>query len=164
MPTQNDTCQGRKRYKTDVTDEQWALVAGLIPPAVAKSGRAPTDVREILNTLLYQNHTGCQWDMLPHDLAARSTAFDYYQAWQGQGVWERIVDALREQVRVATPRAPTPTAVRPEVQVQTAALPADLGQATAAPQIQAQRAATPSFVIMDSQSAKTTEVGGEQRG
>jgi transposase len=164
VPTQNDTCQGRKRYKTDVTDEQWALVAGLIPPAVAKSGRAPTAVREILNTLLYQNHTGCQWDMLPHDLCARSTAFDYYQAWQTQGIWERIVAALREQIRVATPCAPSPTVALPGVPVQPTALPMATPQASAAPQIQVQRAATPSFVIMDSQSAKTTEVGGEQRG
>jgi putative transposase len=43
---------------------------------VAKAGCEPTDVREILNTILYQNHTGCQWDMLPHDLSPKSTAYD----------------------------------------------------------------------------------------
>jgi putative transposase len=71
---------------------------------VAKAGREPTDVREILNTILYQNHTGCQWDMLPHDLSPRSTAYDYYKAWQDQGVWGLIVDTLRGQIRVTTPR------------------------------------------------------------
>jgi putative transposase len=82
MSEQKVTCQTRKPYKTDLTDAQWALVEGLIPPAVPKPGCAPTNLREILNTILYQNRTSCQWDMLPHDLCARSTTFDYYQAWQ----------------------------------------------------------------------------------
>lgn len=163
MPEHNNTCQARKRYKTDVTDDQWALVESLIPPAVAKSGREPTNVREILNTLLYQNHTGCQWDMLPHDLCARSTAFDYYQAWQTQGVWELLVETLRGQIRVATPRLQAPAQEPPGSQAP-AAPPGVEVQGAAAPQVQAQREATPSFVIMDSQSVKTTEVGGEARG
>jgi putative transposase len=104
MSEQKATCQTRKRYKTDVADDQWALVAGLIPPAVAKAGREPTDVREILNTILYQNHTGCPWDMLPHDLSPKSTAYDYYKAWQDQGVWGLLVDTLRGRIRVTTPR------------------------------------------------------------
>ena len=71
MSEQKATCQTRKAYKTDLTDAQWALVEGLIPPAVPKPGCEPTNVREILNTILYQNRTGCQWDMLPHDLSAK---------------------------------------------------------------------------------------------
>ena len=74
------------------------------PPAVPKAGCEPTNVREILNTILYQNHTGCQWDMLPHDLSPKSTAYGYYKAWQDQGVWELIVDTLRGKIRVTTPR------------------------------------------------------------
>lgn len=74
---QKGTFRTRARYKTDVTDEQWATIQDLIPPAVAKPGREPTDVREVLNTILYQNHTGCQWDMLPHDLCRkRSMTYD----------------------------------------------------------------------------------------
>ena len=68
----------RKAYPTDLTDEQWAIVEPLIPPA--KTGGRPrsTDMREVINTILYINRTGCQWDMLPHDLLAKSTAYEYF--------------------------------------------------------------------------------------
>jgi putative transposase len=165
MSEQKASCQTRKRYKTDVTDDQWALLEGLIPPAVAKAGCEPTDMREILNTILYQNHTGCQWDMLPHDLSPKSTAYDYYKAWQDQGVWGLIVDTLRGKIRVTTPRvaAQAEGPALADAQPEGRAVAEAKGEGPAAV-ADGRRAETPSFVIMDSQSAKTTEVGGEQRG
>jgi putative transposase len=164
MSEQKDSGSGRKRYKTDLTDAQWGLIKDLLPPATAKNGREPTNLREILNTLLYQNHTGCQWDMLPHDLMARSTAYDYYKAWQVQGVWELLLDTLRGKVRLATPRAEPnagePAPVEPPSQGAPAGVAGQPGAGT--PGVSRQE--TPSFVILDSQSVKTTEVGGEQRG
>src|SRR5215212_4842443 len=118
MSEQNATCQTRKPYKTDLTDAQWALIEVLIPPAVPKPGCEPTNLREILNTILYQNRTGCQWDMLPHDLSAKSTTYDYYQAWQGNGVWELVVDTLRGKIRVATPRVEAAAAAPAVVDAQ----------------------------------------------
>jgi putative transposase len=97
-----------KVYPTDVTDEQWALVAPLIPPA--KQGGCPrtVDTRLVFNTILYLNKTGCQWAMLPKDLAKRSTAFDYFSAWKKDGTWQRLLDALRRQVRTEAGREPEP--------------------------------------------------------
>ncbi len=68
----------RKAYKTDLTDAQWALIEPLIPPA--KSGGRPreVDMREVVNTILYQARTGVQWDLLPHDLLPKSTVWDYF--------------------------------------------------------------------------------------
>src|SRR5437764_7516149 len=164
----------RKAYKTDVTDAQWEIIRDLIPPAVAKPGHEPTDLREILNTILYQDHTGCQWDMLPHDLCRKSTTCDYYKAWQDNGVWERIVDTLRGKIRVATARVEAKAEVPPPVEAKPQDTPgADAkgeeplpGQGKDQPSqgVEAKREETPSLVIMDSQSVKTTEVGGEQRG
>jgi putative transposase len=169
MPEQKTTGQPRKAYKTDLTDEQWKLLRDLFPVPVAKSGCEPTDLREVLNTLLYQNRTGCQWDMLPHDLCPRSTAHDYYKRWQQTGLWQQILDTLRGQVRLATPRVAQEAAEPADPPADPAPLPPDLSSpvepdtqsAAATP---AGRDQSPSFVIMDSQSVKTTEVGGEQRG
>jgi putative transposase len=100
----------RKRYPSDLTDDQWAILEPLIPPA--KHGGAPrtVDMREVLNTLFYQSRSGCQWDMLPHDLVAKSTAYDYFLRWRDDGTWGKLVDALRVRVRVAAGREPTPSA------------------------------------------------------
>ena len=100
----------RKPYKSDLTDAQWAILAPLLPPAKAGGRPRTLDLREVLNTLFYQQRTGCQWDMLPHDLLPKSSVFDYYAAWQADGTWRRLVDALRAQVREAADREPTPSA------------------------------------------------------
>jgi putative transposase len=59
---------------------------------------------------LYQARTGCQWDMLPHDLLAKSTVWDYFAAWRDDGAWQEILDALRSAVRVKEGREPSPSA------------------------------------------------------
>src|SRR3954451_18489657 len=98
-----------KVYPTDVTDEQWALLEPLIPPA-KKGGRPRTvDMRLVVNTIFYLAKAGCQWAMLPKDLAKRSTANDYLMAWTADGTWQVILDALRQQVRVAADRDPNPS-------------------------------------------------------
>jgi putative transposase len=100
----------RKPYQTDLTDVQWAILEPLIPPA--KPGGRPREVnrREVFNTLFYQNKTGCQWDMLPHDLLPKSTVYDSFAQWRDDGTWPKFVDALRPQVRMAAGREPTPSA------------------------------------------------------
>jgi putative transposase len=100
----------RKRYDTDLTDEQWDVVRPLLPPA-RHGGRPRTiDLREVVNTVLYQARTGLQWGYLPRDLAPKSTAWDYFARWRDDGTWQRVMDALRGQVRVAEGRDPTPSA------------------------------------------------------
>jgi transposase len=105
--------QSRKVYPSDVTDEQWTLVAPLLPPAQSspRGGRPrQVDLREVLNTMRYLHRSGCQWDMLPHDLLPKSTVYDYFAQWRDDGTWTKVVTALREQTRVAAGREPTPSA------------------------------------------------------
>jgi putative transposase len=99
----------RKPYPSDLTDAQWAIIEPLIP--VSKVGR-PREVaiREVLNAIFYQARSGCQWDMLPHDLPAKSTVNDYFIQWRNDGTWQQINDALRQQVRLAAGREPSPSA------------------------------------------------------
>jgi putative transposase len=99
----------RKPYPSDLTDEQWAIVEPLIPvPTVGRPRE--TDMREVLNAILYLNRSGCQWDMLPHDLPPKSTVFDHFAQWRDDGTWQTILDALRRRVRVAAGREPSPSA------------------------------------------------------
>lgn len=100
----------RKAYPTDLSDEQWAILEPLTP--MAKHGGRPreVDMREVINTILYLNRAGCQWDMLPHDLLPKSTVYDYFAAWRNDRTWQRLMDCLRGQVRVAAGREETPSA------------------------------------------------------
>ena len=98
----------RKPYPSDLTDEQWALIQPLIP--VPSTGRPRiVDMREVLNAIFYLNRSGCQWDMLPHDLPAKSTVYDHFAQWRDDGTWQTIMDALRQQVRIAGGHDPSPS-------------------------------------------------------
>ena len=99
----------RKPYPSDLTDAQWAVIEPLIP--VHPVGRPRTnDMREVLNAIFYLNRSGCQWDMLPHDLPAKSTAYGHFAQWRDDGTWQQIMDVLRQKVRMSAEREPSPSA------------------------------------------------------
>jgi putative transposase len=101
-------------YPSDLTDEQYTLIEPLLPAAKSNKviGGRPrsVDLRKIVNGILYFVRGGCQWRMLPRDFGPWSTVHDYYQKWRHDGTWQRIHDKLREKVRRADGRKPTPTA------------------------------------------------------
>ena len=98
------------RYPSDLTDDEWALVAPLVPPAKRGGRRRSVDIREVLNGLLYVLSTGCQWRYVPKDLPPRSTLFGYFDLWTWQGVIDRIHHALYVQCREHLQREASPTA------------------------------------------------------
>ena len=67
-------------------------------------------MREVINGILYLNRTGCQWRALPHDLPPWGTVADYFYRFRNDGTWQTIHDRLREDVRVAAGKQPTPSA------------------------------------------------------
>jgi putative transposase len=73
----------REPYRTDLTDAQWDLVKDPLPAPKPLGRPREVDLRVVANAILYQARTGCQWGMLPHDLLAKSTVWDYFVAWQG---------------------------------------------------------------------------------
>src|SRR5439155_11802855 len=99
----------RQPYRSDLTDAQWKLIEPLLPPAKPGGRPRSVDLREVVNTLFYQARTGVQWDYLRHDLVAKGTAYDYFAAWQQDGTWQQIIDALRPQIRTAAQREETPS-------------------------------------------------------
>jgi putative transposase len=106
--------QPRRKYPSDLTDEPWAIVRPMIPPAKQHPrGGHPrkVDMREVLHTLCYLHRRGCPWDMLPDDLLPKSPVYDYFAQWRDAGTWGKIVQTLRERLRVAAGREPTPSAV-----------------------------------------------------
>jgi putative transposase len=103
---------GRKAYPSDLTDEQWEILEVVIPPAKPGGRPRTVDMREVINALLYQERSGCQWDMLPHDLPPKSTVYEYFAAWRDDGTWQAMLDVLRASYRevFAPSEEPTPSA------------------------------------------------------
>lgn len=97
-----------KVYDTDLTDEQWDVIGPLLPPAKRGGRHRRSDLRLVLNTIFYLSKTGCQWRMLPKDLAKPTTANGYFNAWKRDGTWQRIMDTLRRSIRVEAGREPEP--------------------------------------------------------
>jgi putative transposase len=102
----------RKPYLTDLTNDQWDILRPLIPPAKPGGRPREVDMREVINTILYLNRTGCQGDMLPHDLLPKSTVYEYFSQWRRESAWQQMMDALRAEVRTqqAASKEPTPSA------------------------------------------------------
>ena len=119
----------RKSYPSDLSDEQWALVESVLPPAKqGRSGRPRKwSKREVFNALLYQARSGCSFRALPHEFAPWSVVWDHFRRWRDNGTLEAVHSALRSQVRQSQGRDEAPSAA-----------------------------------ILDSQSVKTTEKGGQK--
>ena len=98
------------RYPNDMTDEEWALIGPLIPPAKRGGRRRGIDVREVLNAIFYVLSTGCQWKALPKDLPPKSTAHAYFMLWDWDGTLERIHHTLYVATREREGREASPTA------------------------------------------------------
>src|SRR5438552_3594724 len=99
-----------KPYPSDVTDEQWAILGPLIPPARPGGRPRTTDMRRVLNALFYHTREGGTWRALPHDFPPWKTVYNYFQWWGWTGTWQRLLDTFREQVRAKLGRASTPSA------------------------------------------------------
>lgn len=99
-----------RRYPSDLTDQEWAILQPLIPAAKPGGHPRTVDMREVINAILYVDRTGCQWRALPTDFPPWPTVWTYFRAWRLDGTWERIHTALREAVRVKQGREPTPSA------------------------------------------------------
>jgi putative transposase len=101
----------RKPYPSDLTDGQWQRIEPFLP--LAKPGGRPrkTDLREVVNAILYLVRSGCQWRMIPHEFPAWKTVYNYYRAWIAEDVWDEILFFLRWNVRTQAGRDPQPRVV-----------------------------------------------------
>lgn len=98
----------RKRYPSDLSDGQWAILQPRIP--LPRPGGRPrkTNMREVVNAIFYITREGCSWRALPHDFPPWKTVYNYFEQWKRDGTWDRFLNLLRPQVRSKAGREPTP--------------------------------------------------------
>lgn len=101
------------RYPSDVTNEEWAHVEPLIPPAKRGGRKREVNIREVFNGIMFVLSTGCQWRYIPKDLPPRSTVNNYFCLWVWDGTLDRIHEALLtrsvERKRIAKQIPPPPS-------------------------------------------------------
>jgi transposase len=104
----------RRGYPTDLCDERWQQIEGLLPAPRCggrRGGRPEAHPRrEIVNAILYWVRAGCAWRLLPADLPPWRTTYGFFQRWSADGTIERILRALTTTARAATGRSPAPSA------------------------------------------------------
>ncbi len=125
--TASATPDTSKRYASDLTDQEFVIIAPHVAQPDGSGKKRTVDIREVLNAIFYRVRTGCQWRMLPKEFPSWNHVWYYYRTWRNNGTWDTINTALRQQTRAA-----------------------------------AGREKEPSVAIIDSQSVKTTEMGGER--
>src|SRR5436305_14702413 len=113
--TERGAAMGRlgeqRDYPSDLTDAQWGLIEGLIPPQPAGPGRPRVvDLRQMVNGVLYVTRTGCPWEYVPTSFGAWQTVRYYFDQWKADGTFVRINDRLRESARQRAGREASPSA------------------------------------------------------
>ena len=98
------------RYESDTTDAEWFVMQPLLPPASALGRPRATDMRTVINAILYIASTGCQWRQLPKDFPPYSTVQGYFYAWSRGGIFASLNYTLVMAAREAAGREASPTA------------------------------------------------------
>jgi len=98
------------RYGSDTTDAEWFVMEPLLPPVSALGRPRATDMRTVIDAILYIASTGCQWRQLPKDFPPYSTVQGYFYAWSRGGIFASLNYTLVMAAREAAGREASPTA------------------------------------------------------
>ena len=98
------------RYASDMTDAEWSLIEPFMPAANSIGRPRETELRAVVNAILYLATTSCQWRQLPKEFPPYSTVQGYFYRWAQDGTLARINHALVVASRERKGREASPTA------------------------------------------------------
>ena len=101
-------------YPSNLTDQEWSIIEPLLPEPGSGPGQrgrpVTTNLRAVIDAILYITRTGCQWRALPNDFPHWRTVYEYFNRWDEDGTLDRIHNCLRDQIRESAGRKAEPTA------------------------------------------------------
>ena len=95
----------RKADPSDLSDAEWEIINPLLPAAKGCGHPRTVNKSEILNAIFYVHRSGCQWEILPHDLPPHGTVDKYFHKWERKGIGKQIHHLLRHKLRKQMGRA-----------------------------------------------------------
>jgi len=98
------------RYPSDVDDATWALLAAILAQVPGRGRPRVHPDRVIYNAILYVLRGGIQWRLLPAPYPAWQTVYRRFRRWSDAGIWEKLTDTLRGELRLELGREPEPSA------------------------------------------------------
>jgi transposase len=86
-------------HPSDLTDAEWESVQGVMPPPKTGGRHRDTDLRAVVNAILYAQQSGCAWRALPQGYPPPTTVYEYYSRWQRDGTLAKIHSMLKGPTR-----------------------------------------------------------------
>jgi transposase len=105
-----NTANTRTSYPSDVTDEEWHLVAPYLTLMIEGAPQRVHTLREVFNALRWVVRTGSPWRYIPHDLPPWHTVYQQTQRWIRAGCFDALVTDLRALIRLGEGKTVEPTA------------------------------------------------------
>jgi transposase len=103
-----------RRYPTDMTDAEWAVVRPLLPVPGWMRGRGGQPEaychRQILDAVRYLVDNGIKWRARPGDFPPWDRVYAFFRRWRDHALIQEFHDRLRGQVREKLGRDAEPTA------------------------------------------------------
>ena len=109
MVTRCEHTRRYARYPSDLTDNEWGVVVPFVPPGRGGGRPRTTDMREVLNAILYLAEGGIAWRMLPKDFPPVSTVRRYFYQWRDDGTLSLMNFALVQAARELEGKEPCPS-------------------------------------------------------
>ncbi len=96
-------------YPSEIKDKDWEKVKDFLQPSSTRGKPRKHEIRSVLNAIFYIAKTGCQWRMLPNDFPRWDLVYKNFERWNKRGVWEKVLQTLNRQARIAQGRKEYPT-------------------------------------------------------
>ena len=74
----------RKKYPSDISREQFAIILPMLETARKRTKPRRGDLDEVFCGVLYVLKSGCQWRMLPSDFPTWRTCYEYFRKWSAK--------------------------------------------------------------------------------
>ena len=96
-------------YSSDLTEEEWGIIWSIIGRCGEQGRPPPQDARHVWNGIFYVSKNGCFWRDLPKDFGPWKRVYNYFNRLKHRGIFDKITDELRNNVRLNEDREKNPT-------------------------------------------------------